>query len=113
MHHETYAAKGEFDEITLARGRRLRSYFAKRQCSGAPWSTVRISKWSKLVNFNFKNILFHFDVNIYAQIPWNLFTEGELTTLPRPLVDFFDVSLIGASTQPGSNSWLHVTADNG
>jgi len=30
MHHETYAAKGEFGEFTLARGRRLRSYFAKR-----------------------------------------------------------------------------------
>jgi len=29
-HHETYAAKGEFSELTLARGRRLRSYFTKR-----------------------------------------------------------------------------------
>jgi len=28
MHHETYAAKGEFGEFTLARGRRLRIYFA-------------------------------------------------------------------------------------
>jgi len=30
MHHETYAAKGELGEFTLARGRRLCSYFAKR-----------------------------------------------------------------------------------
>ena len=30
MHHETYATKGEFGKFTLAKGRRLRSYFAKR-----------------------------------------------------------------------------------
>jgi len=30
MHYETYAAKGEFGEFTLARGRRMGSYFAKR-----------------------------------------------------------------------------------
>jgi len=29
MHLETYAAKGEFEKLTLARGRRLLSYFAK------------------------------------------------------------------------------------
>jgi len=32
MHHETYAVKGEFGEFTLARGRRLCSYFAKPIC---------------------------------------------------------------------------------
>jgi len=29
MHHETYAAESECVEFTLARGRRMRSYFAK------------------------------------------------------------------------------------
>jgi len=64
MHYETYAAKGEFGEFTLARGRKLHSYFAKHhtcmsvtQCWGA--LEVLLSMFGALemvqtLTFNFK-----------------------------------------------------------
>jgi len=63
MHHETYAAKGEFVEFTLARGRRLRCYFAKHhtcmsvtQCSGA--FEVLFSTFGALEMVQTLNLLF-------------------------------------------------------
>jgi len=41
MHHETLATKGEFGEFTLARGRRLRSYFANRPACNIAYVSVK------------------------------------------------------------------------